>query len=306
MRRAGELLASSGRSSTRSFAGQEPHSGLREDGLPPAYLACDPVRVPIPPPSLLDRMRATFTSLDAWAEDLARPFQAPPGSALGDDDADWPPVPLSQVAVMGLGSARDHLHGVRVQIEAGELLPFGQSTLIRAALVGAAQAVWVLGPDDRSQRVARSRLLSDHMYGEHAKYLEVLERIPSGHHDGTEEVLAHVRRRRKELADVRVQAEERATLNTTAMVHEAALHAFGTQALADEAQSIWRLTSGAAHGFAWALLGQANTTATGQIDSDGMAVFTAAGGIDRIANSYMCAFHLAGHAWRLLDRRAAT
>lgn len=40
-------------------------------------------------------------------------------------------------------------------------------------------------------------------------------------------------------------------------------------------------------------------------DDDGLAEYGAAGGIDRIANSYFCAFHLARVGWDLLHRRSA-
>ncbi|MGI9119664.1 MAG: TIGR04255 family protein [Acidimicrobiales bacterium] len=73
----------------------------------------------------------------------------------------------------------------------------------------------------------------------------------------------------------------------------------------DEAESIWRITSGAAHGFAWSLLGQADTQQAGAVDSCGIVPFAAAGGIDRIANGYLCSFRLASHGWELLRDRSS-
>jgi hypothetical protein len=256
------------------------------------------------PPAMLERLCATFPTLDEWGVTLATSFVPAEGSALAVDDRDWVPVPVSQVAVMGLGSARDHLHAVRVLIEARQLFPFAQSTLIRGAVIGAAQAVWVLEPDGRELRLERARLLAAHMYAEHGKYLDLLRRLAPEPHEGTEAVFEHVQQRQAELRELRVQADQHAALNTTEMVKTAALAAFGAQMLADETESIWRITSGAAHGFAWSLLGQSDTQPAREADARGIAEFAAAGGIDRIANGYLCGFHLARHGWELLRRRS--
>lgn len=252
----------------------------------------------------LDKIRSTFPVLDEWDTLLSQPFVPGDGSDLSADDRDWPPVRLSQVAVMGLGSARDHLHAVRVLIEASQLFPFAQLTLIRAALVGAAQAVWVLSPSARADRVYRARCITAHMYGQHAKYLGVLQSLASEPHAGTDAVAVTVVERLNQLAAKREAEGEGAKLDTTAMIREAGLAAFSDVPLADEILSIWRLTSGAAHGFAWALLGQAGTTQLGDTDGEGMATFAAQGDLGRIANPYLGAFHLARRGMELLRQRS--
>jgi hypothetical protein len=254
----------------------------------------------------LAMIRSTFPVLDEWHASLSQPLVPDPGSELARDDLDWPPVRLSQVAAMGLGSARDHLHAVRVLIEARQLSPFAQLTLIRAGLVGAAQAVWVLSPDARAERLSRARCVAAHMYREHAKYLTVLQALAGEPHEGTDTVAAAVAQRSNELAAKRQANEERAALNTTEMVREAALAAFSDEALANEVVSIWRLTSGAAHGFAWALLGQPGTTHASDPDSEGIVSFAAGGDLDRVANQYLGAFHLARHGMELMRQRSAS
>ncbi len=174
---------------------------------------------------MIEAVRATFPILDEWHETLAEPYVPQAGSELARDDTDWPPVRLSQVAIMGLGSARDHLHAVRVLIEAGELFPFAQSTLIRAALVGAEQAVWVLTPQDPAERLSRGRCIAVHMYAEQGKYVDLLRGLAPEPHEPTETVAAVIRQRRSELAELRDRSGQRAVLNTTAMVEEAALAA---------------------------------------------------------------------------------
>lgn len=254
----------------------------------------------------MDKITATFPTLDKWGDDVGRPFIPPEGSEMAIDDEDWPPERLSQVAFMGLGSARDHLHAVRVLIEARQLFPFAQSTLIRAALVGGAQAVWVLAPAERGTRTARARTVALHMDNEHRKHLEQLRALSEVPHEGTELVYERVVQRLQELEARRTADGQRSSLNTTEMVEQAAASAFGTAALTQEVVSIWRLTSGTTHGFAWALLGQAGTGQLAAADDDGIAAFGAAGDIQRIANNYLAAFHLAAHGWKLLAERSGT
>lgn len=261
--------------------------------------------VPSDAASRLGQLQATFHELDEWGEVLARSFIPEPGSALSLDDMDWPPVPVSQVAVMGLGTSRDHLHAIRVLIEAWQLFPFAHSTLVRGAIIGAAQTVWVLSPEYRESRLERARLLADHMYAQHLKYLNLLSRVAPEPRAETEAVAEHVRQRHRELHDERVKTGQAASLNTTEMVRAAAREAFKDHALVDEAESIWRLTSGAAHGFTWALLGQPDTHRVGEGDGHEITEFAAAGGIGRIANGYLCAFHLSRYGWKLLRRRSA-
>jgi hypothetical protein len=59
--------------------------------------------------------------------------------------------------------------------------------------------------------------------------------------------------------------------------------------------------AGAAHGLPWSVRGRQETRQAGAADADGMATFHAGGGIDALANSYMCAHGLLANAFRLLD-----
>jgi hypothetical protein len=251
----------------------------------------------------LDVLMATFPVLDQWHQRLASEFRPIPGSVLALDDEDWPPVPLSQIAIMGLGSARDHLKAIRVTIEAGQMLPYAHLTLARAGLLGAAQAVWVLVPDDPLTRQRRARCVAAEMYVQHGNFLTVLNDLAQGRHEGTADVLDFVRQRTGEMDSRRSAAGERARLQATHMITGASAAAFPGHELAAEMEVIWRRTSGAAHGFAWSLMGESDTVQTGPEDEHGRAVFEAAGGINRIANSYMAAYHLATRGWELLDRR---
>ena len=202
-------------------------------------------------------IEATYSSLDEWAARMSTVFVPRPESELGRDDADWPypPVSSSQIAWAGLNSAREHLQAVRVHIEARQLFPLAHLSITRAALIGAAQTVWVLGPDNRAERLKRSRLLAHHAYAEHLKFLRVLQRLAEVPHEGIDIVAAHTAERLGQIEALRGVVGKKVTLNTTTIIEQAAATAFGDKRFVLVAESIWRQTSGAAHGLAWSLLG---------------------------------------------------
>ncbi|MFJ9448357.1 hypothetical protein ACIRRH_42095 [Kitasatospora sp. NPDC101235] len=90
-------------------------------------------------------------------------WQVGMGSALVGDDAKTDPHRLSHSAVLALVVAIDHLRAltdlVRREVKDGEqqmlLHSHAPFTLLRAALENAARAVWLLGPQQRLERVGR-------------------------------------------------------------------------------------------------------------------------------------------------------
>lgn len=121
------------------------------------------------------RVRGTFADLDTWGRRFHTPFRPQSGSDLAGDDRDWPVLPLTQVAVASMGAARDHLQAVRVLIEVDQFFPFAQASLIRTASLSAAQAVWILAPSERGERLRRCRRLLQHIYEQHTLYLKDLK-----------------------------------------------------------------------------------------------------------------------------------
>lgn len=251
------------------------------------------------------QVRATFADLDAWGARVRTPYVPLPGSELATDDLDWPAFPASQVAASGIGAARDHLQAVRVHLEVrpAQLFPFAQATLVRTAMLSAAQAVWVLAPDARSDRVARARTLAQHTYEQHLLFLRDLQALTAAPHTGNDSVAAHVALRLAELRARRAADGQKSKFEATATIEQAALATWGRPELALEAKVEWRHGSGAAHGLSWALLGQAGTTQAGAPDADGVAAFEAAGSIEGLSNPYLCAHGLLVRAWDLLERR---
>lgn len=230
--------------------------------------------------------------------------QPSPGTDLAEDDEDWPHFPPSTIAWTGICSATDHLDAIRRHIDTGFTFPIAHLTLCRSALVGAAQTVWVLGPEDRPTRLLRCRKVLAYSYKNQLQYLEGLQDSNPAAHLGTDLVAERTRMRKAQLTEKRNADDQHAKLDTTEMIREAAKAAFPKQPeLAAQAVLVWRNSSGAAHGLAWPLLGTSGTIQTKLAGDDGIGEFQAGGSLDRIVNGYMAAFHFADRGWQLLRQR---
>lgn len=252
----------------------------------------------------LQRIRSFFPLLGCWGERLAKPFRPAPGSELAADDEDWRHSPLTQHAIASLAVNRVHLQAIRVHIEAGQQFPFATETLLRSAIVGGAQAVWLLSPDDAQVRRGRGRTIAHEGYVRHLQYLDELRKLAPQPHHGTERVHARVTQRLEELTALREAAGERGQLQPTAMIEAAAAHVYGPGNVT-EARAIWRAGSGAAHGLQWPLFGRPGTETVGGVGSDGLATYQSTGSFEGMLNGFFLAVGLGTEGWNLLDQRSA-
>jgi hypothetical protein len=252
----------------------------------------------------LAQIRQTYSQLESWRDVVRGGFAPDPGSDLVIDDEDWPAWPISDMVAVGLGMAFDHLDAVRHTVETGQFFAMAQTTLLRGALIGAAQSVWLLAPEAREERLRRTRTLLDYVYSEHGKFLRaVLEsesRLPEA-----DEVADQIARRKAELRGKRTSAGERSKFTTTDMVIGAA-RAVLLPRLVREVEVIWRESSGVAHGLPWSLLGHPQAVQTSEPDEHGRASFVVTGGAARLANPYLAVFTLARHGWGLREMRGSS
>jgi hypothetical protein len=229
--------------------------------------------------SRYDLIRGTFADLDRWAQRLGVAYVHQSGSELAQDDLDWSVMSVSAVAVSSMAAARDHLQAVRVHIEARQLFPFAQASLVRTATLSAAQAVWVLAPDRRHDRVRNARTLAQHMYEQHLVFLRDLQALAASPHAGTDAVEGHVAQRLAELSAKRAADGQKSRFEATKTIEVAAQATWGRPEAALEAKVEWRRGSAAAHGLMWSVLGRQETRQTGTPDAGGVAAFDARGGI---------------------------
>ncbi|MFJ2663806.1 hypothetical protein ACIO14_05605 [Nocardia fluminea] len=258
------------------------------------------------------QIRSTFATLDLWRTAAATAFKPELGSQLRIDDQDWPAAPLSAIAHQGLGVAVTHLQAVRVHLAPesgpGQLIPLAQATLCRTALVGAAQAVWLLVSDDRQKRIRRHRMLITDMHYNHRQYLTDLQKYAGAElHEGTEIVAAHLDIRIQEMKAKRAAAGETEKFKNTEMIRVAAEEIFAGRSdaaeLAQSAVLVWRSGSGAAHGFFWPVFGRPGTEQTAGPDANGVAEFAVGGSLGELAEPYMAAFTMCEQGWKLLRQR---
>lgn len=251
-----------------------------------------------------DRIRDTFPDLDRWDARTTAGFVPEPGSPLALDDEDWRWWRMSQLALGGLAAAQDHLEAIRVHIEARRGFALATDTMLRGALLGASQAVWLLAPEDREKRLDFARCAAAEMYKRHREFLGDLRKTISEPHEGTEKVYAHVVEREKQLQEKRDAAGQARQFDNTNIVERAAAAAFGKDSVT-EARTVWRSLSGASHGLVWPMFGRTGTEQTGAADGDGIAEFRSGGNLDASLNAYMLAYHLSSKGWDLLDLRGA-
>jgi len=252
-------------------------------------------------------IRGTFSQLDIWRA-IEGPFLPGSGSQLKADDDDWPPMPISQVAWMGMTASLDHLLAIRWHLDAPKggtirLFPFAHYSLCRSALLGAAQSVWVLAPDSSTERIKRARTVVAFLQEQHLVYLKGLQAWADAPDSSTDAVAAHVTTRSGELTAKRLADGQKSPLAATVMIREAAQAAWGAGSLAEELVLAWREGSGAAHALIWPLLGQQDTVQLSGPDAHGRASFVAGGSFARIAQNYMAAYRMLDHGWMLLRRR---
>ncbi|GAA5036845.1 hypothetical protein [Actinopolymorpha pittospori] len=252
----------------------------------------------------LEHIRSTYPDLERWSQRAETAFHAAPGSKLAADDEDWKVLPTSQLVFGALSAAGDHLKAIRAHLDARTLFPFAQRTLIRTATLSAAQAVWVLAPDDATKRLQRSRIVRAEIYEQHLKYLNDLAVLAAGNDPNTTSLVDHIRRRRDEHEALRATTGDAGRFNATGIVQQAAAAALGSQAEV-EARSEWRAGSGAAHGLLWVAFNRPGTQQSGPAADGGLADFAVAGSLSDIVNGYLLAWHLTGRGWRLLDQRSA-
>ena len=112
----------------------------------------------------LTQMLDTSDDLDRWRLRAHRVEEPERGSDLALDDEIFSRMAISQLARLCLLPAGEHLRLALDAIKAGQLYPSSHFTVLRGALVGASQAVWILAPEDRAVRRERGLTIVTEMY----------------------------------------------------------------------------------------------------------------------------------------------
>ncbi|WP_328442754.1 hypothetical protein [Amycolatopsis sp. NBC_00438] len=104
-----------------------------------------------------------FPGVEGWFQRVTRPPVTPvAGSSLARDDEAYPNLPASHVAYGGMVTAVEHLEFFRMSFlsTGGKQPPAAYFTVLRTALMGVAQALWVLKPPARLTRVEHALIIA--------------------------------------------------------------------------------------------------------------------------------------------------
>jgi hypothetical protein len=248
----------------------------------------------------LSQLHDTRVDLDRW-QFRARQVEEPErGSDLAMDDQVFPHMAISQIARLSLVSAGEHLRLALDAIDARQLYPSSHFTVLRGALVGASQAVWILGPSDQNARRERALIAMTEMYAQLDKYYGFLETSQIDPDDRARLVDQRLwlKERRSGVASIRSTA---ATLNLTKVIGEAADDAFADATSREAVRRMWREMSSDAHVLGWSLF---QRTDFGVADRrTGVGEGKALGSLEHVAEPFLASYRLLKLGWSLFDRR---
>ncbi len=248
----------------------------------------------------LTQMLGSEPSLDRWRLRARRLEEPERGSELALDDEVFPRMPISQLARMSLIAAGEHLRLALDGVKARQLYPSSHFTVLRGALVGASQAVWILTPEDRPARRERGLMILSEMYVQMDKYYRFLGDTQLETEDRVRlaDQQSWLNERQGDVASVR---STNAVLNLTDVIGLAADHVFLEASKRDATRRVWREMSADAHVLGWSLLQRTNF---GPADRrTGVGEGTAPGSPERLAEPFLASYGLLRHGWSLFDRR---
>ncbi|MEU1172114.1 hypothetical protein [Streptomyces microflavus] len=209
----------------------------------------------------LGRMRKAAAIWSARASgDDSGPPKVEAGSSLAGDDRLFPSHPVSSVAWHGLLTAVEHLEfALDSMAKTQTAYPAAYFTVLRAGLLGAAQAVWVLEPAQRRERQMRGLEAAMTNYDEQRKMLNSLTAADAEQQRDLDQAVARMKDRLNDVAAAAVQIgcepakASKIKLVATDVIKEAASKALSMTGgrEAEYAMHLWRMGSGHAHGHAY-------------------------------------------------------
>lgn len=201
-----------------------------------------------------------------WGEQAQRPesIVGAPGSVVqisrqdleSQDDDPLLEINLAVLAWRSLASAGEHAglaHWLH-QSTGGGVVPRPQMSLARAAMLGAARAIYLLQPDDETERSLRAARLANQEVKDARDYLTVYASIQGDHGQGVIDLRGYFdavkAAAEKVLTDVGNKPDSH--MDDTALLKKAApVLADGSEHPELAVMSAWRKGSAVAHGRSW-------------------------------------------------------
>lgn len=215
------------------------------------------------PEELDDAIRRTtetiWPEVVGWNQRMTLGWVPSPGSDLADDDGQIPRFMPSYLARTSLATASQHLMSVVRYLHNLGPTTMSLYSMLRTAIWGGAQAVWLLEPDDQDERLKRARQVE---FYSRENYLKWLHTFP----DETP-----TRPGSTSLAQAKEQTAERLAalgdkppkIDQTGIVRDVAKRVHGTGPNpAHLSESTWRSLGAIAHALPWELDTRINTKET--------------------------------------------
>lgn len=245
-------------------------------------------------------MLDTAEDLDLWRLRAHRIEQPERSSDLAEDNKIFEWMAVSEVARLSLVASGEHLRLALDAVKAGQLYPSSHFTVLRGALVGASQAVWVLAPSKRVVRRDRGLAVIAEMYVQMGRYYDFLETT-----DLEVEDRARLADQQLWLAERRDLVSERkptaATLNLTKVIGAAVEATFPDRRSRDALRRLWREMSADSHVLGWSVFQRADF---GPADRrTGIGEGKAGGGPELVAEPFLGSYRLLKRGWSLFDQR---
>lgn len=228
------------------------------------------------------------------------PEQPERGSQLAMDDSVYPWHAISEAARLSLMTSGEHLRLARTSIEAGQVYPSAHFTVLRGALVAAAQAVWILAAEEAAERQERGLTLIDEMYRQlQTYYMELATTILTA--DERTDLRGQGEwcdMRRQQVARVRRTTTK---LNQTDTIKWALQHRFSDEQRRSAGRLLWRQMSADAHVLGWSMFQRGNVVHSEH--RSGLGVLESGGDLSHIAEPFVAIHLLLKEGWSLFDRR---
>lgn len=240
----------------------------------------------------------THPDLDRWRLRAHKVEEPESASELALDDQIFPHMAISQLARMSLVLSGEHLRLALDAVRAGQLYPSSHFTVLRGALVGASQGVWILSPDDREERRERGLTVLTELYKELDKYYGSLKGLSSDDQEKLEDQRKWLNYRRAEVTTLRATG---ADLNLTGIIHKSAEETFSSADRQEAVRRQWREMSADAHVLGWSMFQRSNF---GPADRrTGIGEGQAPGSPRHVAEAFLASYRMLRHGWSLFDRR---
>lgn len=180
-----------------------------------------------------------------------------PDSLLAVDDLVWPHHPTSQVSWLAMLSASDHLDLIANLADTASERAYitASFSVVRGALVGAAQALWILGSDDATTRQQRALSIGVEWLNQRIGYqTEQLKVCSDEQRERSQRQLDELLNPMLDDARRRVRKGHRYT--DTKVIEHATRFRFteNVENAVVTADLVWRRLGGDAHALGWQLL----------------------------------------------------